>query len=55
MTITLIRKDYDKLAECLLPIGDQIGMSKTEIAEMLRRKTRRFSEEEIRAKFGKTE
>lgn len=42
-----------KLAECLVPIGDQIGMEKGEIAEMLRRKTRRFSEEEIMRGWGK--
>lgn len=42
-----------KLAKQLVPIGDQIGMSQLEIAEMLKRKTRRFSEEEIKSKFGK--
>jgi len=41
------------LAKQLVPIGDQIGMTQVELAEMLRRKTRRFSEEEIRIKFGK--
>ena len=50
-TVKLLQKDYMHLASCLVPMGDQIGMSQVELAEMLRRKTRRFSEEEIRAKF----
>ncbi len=37
----------------MVPIGDQIGMSKQELADMLRSKTRRFSEEEIQAKYYK--
>lgn len=53
MTVTLLRKDYMHLASCLVPIGDQVGMSQTEIAEMLRTKTKRFSEEEIMKKYGK--
>lgn len=53
MTITLARKDYATLADCLVPIGEeQISMSKSEIAEMLKRKTRAFSEEDIARKFG---
>ena len=53
MTVTLLRKDYKHLASCLVPIGDQVGMSQTEIAEMLRTKTKKFSEEEIMKKYGK--
>ncbi|KAL9631722.1 MAG: hypothetical protein Q9164_005735 [Protoblastenia rupestris] len=53
MTVTLLRKDYMHLASCLVPIGDQIGMSQSEIAEMLRTKTKRFSEEEILRIYGK--
>lgn len=41
------------LAKQLVPIGDQIGMSQVELADMLRKKTRRFTELEIREKFGK--
>ncbi|KAI9816016.1 MAG: hypothetical protein M1827_002008 [Pycnora praestabilis] len=52
MTIRLLRKDYLHLARCLVPVGDQIGMSEQEIADMLRTKTRRFTEEEIRQKYG---
>jgi len=51
MTITLLRKDYAHLADCLIPIGDQVGMSKAELAAMLRTKTRRFTEEDIKKKF----
>lgn len=51
MTLTLIRKDYMHLATCLVPIGDQIGMSQQEIADMLRSKTKRFTEEDIGRKF----
>lgn len=53
MTYRLLRKDYLYLAECLVPIGDQIGMSKQEIADMLKTKTRKFSEDEIQEKFYK--
>ena len=53
MTYRILAKDYLFLANCLVPIGDQIGMSKQELAGMLRSKTRRFSEEEIHEKFYK--
>ena len=53
MTVKLMQKDYMYLAKCLVPIGEkQIRMSLQERAEMLRSKTRRFSEEEIRVKYG---
>lgn len=53
MTVKLMQKDYMYLAKCLVPIGEaQMGMSLEERAEMLRSKTRRFSEEEIKAKYG---
>jgi hypothetical protein len=53
MTITLLRKDYAKLARCLVPMGEQVGMTEDQLAEMLRGKTRRFGEEELRVKFGR--
>lgn len=53
MTYRILRKDYLYLADCVVPIGDQIGMSKQEIADMLRTKTRKFSEEEIQEKYYK--
>lgn len=53
ITIRLLRKDYAHLAKCLVPIGDQIRMSLKERAEMLERKTRKFTEDEIARKFRK--
>jgi hypothetical protein len=46
-------KDYDYLAKCLVPIGEQIKMSHEQRVEMLRKKTRRFTEDDIRRKFRK--
>jgi len=37
----------------VVPVGDQIGMSKQELADMLRTKTRKFSEQEIQEKYYK--
>lgn len=51
ITVKLLRKDYRHLAKCLVPVGNQVGMDLDEIAAMLRTKTRRFTEEEIRKKF----
>lgn len=53
MTYRILIKDYLYLADCLVPIGDQIGMSRQELANMLRTKTRRFSEQEIQEKYYK--
>ncbi len=53
MTFRILRKDYLYLAGCMVPIGDQIGMSKQELADMLRTKTRKFSAEEIEEKYYK--
>ena len=51
LAIFLCRKDYEYLADCLVPMGEQTSMSKAEIASMLRRKTARFSEAAIEQKF----
>lgn len=53
MTFRILRKDYLYLEDCVVPMGDQIGMSKQELADMLRTKTRKFSEEEIEEKYYK--
>jgi hypothetical protein len=53
MTLKLMQKDYLYLADRLVPMGEQIGMSQQELADMLRTKTRRFTEAEIEAKFRK--
>ncbi|KAI5806097.1 fatty acid desaturase-domain-containing protein, partial [Geopyxis carbonaria] len=55
MTLRLLMKDYDTLAGKLVPMGKQRDMSRQQLADMLRRKTRRFTEEEIMRKFGKTQ
>lgn len=51
MTVRLFMKDYETLARCLVPIGDQVDLSMEERVELLRRKTRRFTEDEILEKF----
>jgi hypothetical protein len=51
ITVRLLRKEYDYLAKCLVPMGEQVGMSLSERAEMLRRKTRAFSEGDVKEKF----
>jgi hypothetical protein len=52
LTYLLLRKDYSYLATCLIPMGEQVGQSNEELAAMLQRKTRKFSEAAIRRKFG---
>ncbi|KAB5522879.1 hypothetical protein GE09DRAFT_494570 [Coniochaeta sp. 2T2.1] len=54
ITLRLLMKDYEYLARCLVPIGDQIAMTIEEKVAMLKSHTRRFTEEEIREKFAKT-
>ncbi|KAI9375179.1 hypothetical protein BJX61DRAFT_192051 [Aspergillus egyptiacus] len=51
ITIRLLRKDYMYLARCLVPLGDQIEMTLEERADMLRRKTRKFSDSDVLSKF----
>ena len=51
MTYRLLCKDYAYLAERIVPMGEQIGMSREELADMLRTKTKRFTEEQIQEKF----
>lgn len=53
ISISLLTKNYERLARHLVPLGAQAKLSLGERAEMLRRKTRRFTEEEIAAKWGK--
>jgi len=54
ITVKLLQKDYAHLARCLVPIGDQIHMSLEERAAMLRSKTKRFTEDQVREKFRKS-
>ncbi|EDO02765.1 hypothetical protein SS1G_05242 [Sclerotinia sclerotiorum 1980 UF-70] len=51
MFVKLMQKDYEHLAGCLVPTGENIGKSKKELADMLRTKTRKFTEEDIQKKF----
>jgi hypothetical protein len=54
LTYTLMRRDYAHLAKCFVPIGEeQIRMAQTPgaVEAMLRTKTKKFTEEDIRKKF----
>ncbi|OAL52761.1 hypothetical protein IQ07DRAFT_382185 [Pyrenochaeta sp. DS3sAY3a] len=53
LTINLLRKNYEHVARCLVPMGDQMKLTMDERVAMLKRKTRRFTEEEIAEKWGK--
>lgn len=53
LTINLLRKNYGHIAKCLVPMGDQMNLTLDEKIEMLKRKTRKFTEEEIAEKWGK--
>jgi hypothetical protein len=52
ITVRLMMRDYATLARCMVPIGPvQMALTFDERADLLRRHTRQFSEEEIRRKF----
>jgi hypothetical protein len=53
LTINLLRKNYDHVARCLVPMGAQMKLTHDERVAMLKRKTRKFSEREIAEKWGK--
>ncbi len=55
ITVKLMQKDYHHLAKCLVPIGDQINLTMEERVTLLKRHTRKFTAEEIRQKFRKTQ
>ena len=53
ITFRLMRKDYDHLAKCFVPIShEQRNMTHIEIIEMLRTKTKKFSESDIQRLWG---
>ncbi|KAG5926335.1 hypothetical protein E4U42_003400 [Claviceps africana] len=54
ISFRLLAKDYEHLAKCLVPIGDQINLTMEERVQLLKKSTRKFSEEEIARKFKKT-
>lgn len=52
ITIKLIMKDYEHLAKCMVPIGEeQLAMTLEERAEHLKSRTRRFTAEEMKLKY----
>jgi hypothetical protein len=51
ITVKLLQKDYDHLARCLVPIGEQVGMSHEDLVALLRTKTRKFTNQDIERKF----
>ena len=51
ITLRLLKKDYNTLTDRLVPMGEQIEMSRADIVQRLRTKTREFTEEDIEAKF----
>lgn len=53
VTVRLLMKDYEYLADRLVPMGEQCSMSKADIVQMLRGKTKKFTEENILELFGK--
>lgn len=52
LTVYLLAKNYDHVAKCLVPIGAQIDMSMEERILMLKRHTRQFTKEQIKAIYG---
>ncbi|KAH0495647.1 hypothetical protein TgHK011_009182 [Trichoderma gracile] len=53
ITFRLLAKDYEHLAKCMVPLGAQADLTMEGRVELLKRLTRKFSEEEIRKKFKK--
>lgn len=51
ITVRLMMKDYDTLAKCLVPMGDQINLSMEGRVGLLKRLTKRFTEEDVRRTF----
>lgn len=53
ITFRLLAKDYEHLAKCMVPLGAQADLTMEGRVELLKRLTRKFSEEEIQKKFKK--
>ena len=51
VTFRLMIRDYDTLAKCLVPMGDQIHLTMEGRIALLKKLTRKFTEEEIREKY----
>lgn len=54
VTFRLMRKDYQHLAGCLVPMGDQIDLTMEGRVELLRKLTRKMSETEIRQRYAQS-
>ncbi|QUC17888.1 uncharacterized protein UV8b_02129 [Ustilaginoidea virens] len=54
ITFRLLRKDYEHLAKCLVPMGDQISLTMEGRVQLLKKLTRKFTEDEIAEKFKKS-
>lgn len=52
ITVRLLLKDYTTLAQCMVPIGDQIPMTLEDRVNLLKSYTRRFTEDELHKKFN---
>ncbi|KKA27964.1 hypothetical protein TD95_001229 [Thielaviopsis punctulata] len=52
ITARLMMKDYETLAKCMIPIGEQIAMTLEERMALLKSHTKRFTEEEIAERYG---
>ena len=53
ISLRLLRKDYEHLAKCLVPMGRQIDLTMEGRIALLKKLTRKFSEDEILEKFRK--
>lgn len=51
VTVRLMMKDYGTLADCLVPIGDQVHLTREARIELLKKLTRRFTEAQIQDKY----
>ena len=53
ITFRLLMRDYGYLADRLVPMGEeQLAMSKEETMQLLKKKTKRFTENDIQKLFG---
>lgn len=52
ITFKLLTKNYEQLAKCLVPIGEeQLAWSLEERMAQLKSRTRRFTDEELQQKY----
>ena len=56
LTVNLLCKNYEQVAKCLVPINKhQLELTMEGRVELLKKLTRRFTEEEIKEKFSKSQ